>query len=123
MVSVSIYTLIRSLLLSFSVSLSLVDVPGGYRKEVAGIIPHIVSAIWLPEVGWEPHCSGWFMHWICIVSSGDLHRLKRFMNTSGNRGAMFHNKYFMERDHTVMDCIEEELVSRNKQEYEKDCIT
>ena len=48
------------------------------------------------------------------------------MNTSAephDHGAMFHNKYYMERDHTVMDCIEEELVSRNKQEYEKDCIT
>ena len=35
---------------------------------------------------------------------------------------MFHNKYFMERDHTVMDCVEEELVIRNKQEYERDCV-
>lgn len=48
------------------------------------------------------------------------------MNTSADPhtyGALFHNKYFMERDHTVMDCIEEELISRNKLEYERDCIT
>ena len=104
----------------------LIDVPGGYKKEVESIVPHIISAIWLPEVGWEPKCSGWYLHWLCIVSSGDLHRLRKFMNTSADPhtdGAMFHNKYFMERDHTVMDCIEEELVSRNKLEYEKDCIT
>ena len=114
-------TLIMSLPL-----LPLTGVPGGYKKEVESIIPYIVSAIWLHEVDWEPHCSGWYLHWICIVSSGDLHRLKTFMNTSADPhtyGALFHNKYFMERDHTVMDCIEEELISRNKLEYERDCIT
>lgn len=36
---------------------------------------------------------------------------------------MFHNKYFMERDHTVMDCIEEEIVNRNKEEYKRDCAS
>ena len=36
---------------------------------------------------------------------------------------MFHNKYFTETDQTVMDCMEEELASRNKLEYNvKDCL-
>ena len=37
------------------------------------------------------------------------------------QGPFFHNKYFMKVDHTVMDCLEEQLVIRNKQEYENDC--
>ena len=91
---------------------------------MAKLIPHIISAIWLPDDGWESRCSGWFVHWICIVSSGDLHRLVNFLRTDVDphtQGAMFHNKYFMERDHTVMDCVEEELVNRNKEEYKRDC--
>ena len=109
-----------------SIYILLAGVPGGYRKEVGPLIPNIISAIWLPNDGWEQYCSGWFVHWICIVSSGDLHRIHRFLRTDDNphnKIAMFHNKYFMERDHTVMDCVEEELVIRNKVEYARDCVT
>ena len=35
--------------------------------------------------------------------------------------ALFHNKYFMELDHTVMDCMEERAVAKNRQEFEADC--
>ena len=105
---------------------ALLGVPGGYREEAADLIPHVISAIWLPKSGWEQYCSGWIIHWICIVSSGDLQRLAKFMRTDidphlHKQGAMFHNKYFMERDHTVMDCVEEQLVNRNKQEYVRHC--
>ena len=39
------------------------------------------------------------------------------------KGPFFHNKYYMERDRTVMDCMEEQLVSRNRKEYEIDCLS
>ena len=106
---------------------TLTGVPGGYKEEVADVIPHVISAIWLPKSSWEQYCSGWVIHWICIVSSGDLQRLTKYMRVDidphlHKQGVMFHNKYFMERDHTVMDCVEEQLVNRNKQEYRRDCI-
>ena len=34
--------------------------------------------------------------------------------------ALFHNKYFTELDHTVMDCMEERAVAKNRQEFEAD---
>ena len=41
------------------------------------------------------------------------------MKETKNRStALFHNKYFMELDHVVMDCIEERIVDMNKREYE-----
>ena len=34
--------------------------------------------------------------------------------------ALFHNKYFTELDHIVMDCMEERAVAKNRQEFEAD---
>ena len=31
------------------------------------------------------------------------------------------HKYFMELDHTVMDCTEERAVAKNREEFEADC--
>ena len=56
------------------------------------------------------------------MTSADLSSVHRQVNIKKLRGPMFHNKYFMERDHTVMDCLEEQLVVRNRLEYEKDCL-
>ena len=61
------------------------------------------------------------MHGICIVGSGDLHRVKHKVDSENVLGPLFHNKYFMEWDHTVMDCLEEQLIIRNKREYMKEC--
>ena len=36
---------------------------------------------------------------------------------------MFHNKYFMDVDHVVMDCFEEEQVKRNMDEFKRDYMT
>ena len=57
------------------------------------------------------------------MTSADLFRMSNDLkvNDSSLKGPMFHNKYFMERDHTVMDCVEEQLVIRNRLEYMKDC--
>ena len=56
------------------------------------------------------------------MTSADLSSVHGQVNVKKLRGPMFHNKYFMERDHTVMDCLEEQLVVRNRLEYEKDCL-
>ena len=61
------------------------------------------------------------VHEICIVGSADLHQVKYEVDIDDVQGPFFHNKYFMEWDHTVMDCLEEQLVIRNKREYTKEC--
>ena len=53
--------------------------------------------------------------------SSDLNLIKYQVDPHNIQGPFFHNKYFMEVDHTVMDCMEEQLVIRNKQEYVSDC--
>ena len=91
-------------------------VPGGYDEKYAALIPTIDDYIWMS--GKVP-CSGQKVHWICIVNSGDLHRLS-YKPVPKERDRFFHNKFFLEEDHTVMDCLEEELISRNKKEFEGD---
>ena len=41
---------------------------------------------------------------------------------NGSSTVMFYNKYFMEYDHVVMDCMEKRIVEQNKLEYDRDCI-
>lgn len=58
------------------------------------------------------------VHELCIVSASDLPRLKEASQT----GAWwFFNKYFMEYDHIVMNCMEKLLLERNYQQYKIDC--
>ena len=66
----------------------------------------------------EGRCNGVIVHDICIVASGDLERIVMYEDTY-----IFHNKYSMELDHTVMDCMEERLIARNKDEVRQDSIT
>ena len=61
------------------------------------------------------------VHNVSIITSSDLHLLKYQVDPNNIEGPLFHNKYFMEVDHTVMDCAEEQLIIRNKQEYANDC--
>ena len=89
-------------------------------------IPIVSEYIWVTgqrKTQAEQYCkSGYIVHNICIMTSADLSSVHRQVNIKRLRGPMFHNKYFMERDHTVMDCLEEQLVVRNRLEYEKDCL-
>lgn len=90
------------------------------------MMPTIAGVIWLTvhKKDWQSYCNGWNIHNICIVSSGDLHRLDYKPHTrdyrKNQREHFFHNKYFMERDSFVMDCLEKELLKRNVQEFEED---
>ena len=101
-------------------------VPGGNANTPLWRIPIVSEYIWVTgqrKKQPEQYCkSGYIVHNICIMTSADLSSVHRQVNVNKLRGPMFHNKYFMERDHTVMDCLEEQLVVRNKLEYEKDCL-
>ena len=61
-------------------------------------------------------CSGKKVHFSCILNVRDI----PFLYMSGNSTVIFHNKYLMEYDHVVMDCIEKRIVEQNKLEYERD---
>ena len=84
----------------------------------------ISDTIWLTwneiRKGPKTHCSGSNIHRVCIVSSGDLHRLRYTTDPDSIKPPLFHNKYSMAEDHTVMDCMEELLIERNQLEYIRD---
>lgn len=61
-------------------------------------------------------CSGKTVHQVCILTSADLPQIKGAMKWN----VWFFNKYFMEDDHVVMDCVEEQLVRANKWEFYHD---
>ena len=63
-------------------------------------------------------CSGRVVHNVCIVTTSDLNAVLR--NSKFGQSGMFHNKYFMEDDHAIMDCVEEMTVEKNRREYYKD---
>ena len=93
--------------------------PGGNNPELVTKNSFgIVNYFWRVDDYVEKYgrqCSGTIHHGICIVDVGDLNKtLEEGKNT------LFHNKYFMENDHVVMDSMEEKIDSRNKLEYFND---
>ena len=91
--------------------------PGGFNPSIPQDLRFDTAyAIWLIVRGHKP-CNGKNVRSVCIVNSGDLKEV-----VEGGRRALFHNKYYMELDHTVMDCMEERLVTENKREFEEDCL-
>ena len=89
-------------------------VPGGFDPKTSKDLFAVANAIWL--FGNTP-CKGKKIHAICVTTVGDLEFIMK--KRKGN-DALFHNKYFMELDHTIMDCTEERLVKENKKEFEQD---
>ena len=93
-------------------------VPGGYN---ANIPPdhyfNLEATFWIYR---KPHrnCAGLVKHSVCIITAIDLSKVMLYHNKSNH---FFHNKYFMEVDHTVMTCMEERIVAKNKLEYEEEC--
>ena len=105
--------------------------PGGYDHKLWRLYFHVSRYIWLTSGNTAP-CNGERIHWICIITAGDMklvagesspHGLAAGYGgvRPGEATALFHNKYFMEFDHTVMDCMEERLVGMNRLEYQQDC--
>ena len=86
-------------------------------------------------------CSGRSRHNVCLVGSKDLHKLSYkpgivgyrgvvpYMRTDGkirfyqgpDRGPLFHNKFSLEDDHVMMQCMERELGRRNSLELKQEC--
>ena len=96
-------------------------VPGGPPKiTYHSTTPKVAARIWSH---WNPPimCKGRMVHGICVLSSGDLASIYS-IGVNANKPTFFFNKYFMEWDHVVMDCMEERLVERNKLEYVNDCL-
>ena len=61
-------------------------------------------------------CYGGIIHQVCIVSYLDLPNILSLAGTH-----VFHNKYFMERDPVVAQCLEERVLKANQLEYQQDC--
>lgn len=103
-----------------------IGVPGGHNAKVSSLIPVVSEYIWITgdrKSHTKKFCrGGHIVHNICIITSADLQRVRYKVHMNNIKGPMFHNKYFMERDYTVMDCLEEQLVIRNRLEYKKDCL-
>lgn len=96
-------------------------VPGGFEPKLQGRYFAVARAIWCfngrqCEEGF--YCHGQVLHTVCITNSADLPAIVK--SSTLNR-YLFHNKYFVEMDHTVMDCLEERIVDKNREEYKQEC--
>ena len=93
-------------------------VPGGYDKHIDHYF-YIAKAFWFkPERKNSITCLGTVVHNICIITAVDLPKVVKVHVQQPN--SLFHNKYFMELDHTVMKCMEERIVTLNRLEYEEE---
>ena len=94
-------------------------IPGGFNPNVPQEdYFRVARALWCFRKDCLSICKGKWVHSVCIVVSGDLPRVLDYQRGDGY---LFHNKYFMEMDHTVMDCAEEIVVAINIQEYIDEC--
>ena len=100
--------------------------PGGFYSVATPSnvrsLPQVYKSVWKhdhssPYYKPDEHCaSNYTVHHVCILTSADLPQIKRVMEWN----VWFFNKFFMEDDHVVMDCVEKELVRINKQEFTRD---
>jgi hypothetical protein len=103
----------------FSTINALPEAPGGFNngtKNPSNITVPVVSARHFINRNLPPsRCKRRkAMHTACIVSSSDL---KYLVDNSRKKKWMFFNKYLINYDHIVMDCIESELISRHRNEF------
>lgn len=91
--------------------------PGAYDPKYSDLYFSMESVYWTLK---DRHCRGKELHHMCIVSIGDVQEI--VMSNLG-KDHVFHNKYFMDYDHTVMNCMEERIVGINKLEYDLECPT
>lgn len=99
-------------------------VPGGLPPHRVPL-PTVDKYIWMNKNhqtrSYHETCEGRMVHFICIVGVGDLDQIYRW-GVQRKPAVFFFNKYFMEDDHVVMDCMEERLLQQNRREYEMDCL-
>ena len=67
------------------------------------------------------YCRGETVRLMCILTSADLARIYEVALAEGRRTYFFFNKYYIYRDHVVMDCMEQRLVRQIQREFLEDC--
>ena len=100
----------------YAVLSTIPGVPGGFNPNVLTV--DIIYCIWQFERKKTWRCHGKVVHYLCIPKIDDLRTIME--ETRNGDKALFYNKYYMEYDHTLMDCMEEELITRNKREFDED---
>jgi hypothetical protein len=95
-------------------------VPGGYDPNKKYF--SMSSIFWrTSKAARKLPCYGRTVHLVCVVNFQDMPRIMR--ETKFGETALFHNKYFMEWDPVIMDCMEERIVAKNKREFELECYS
>ena len=94
---------------------------GGFHAQRSPNLPQISKTLWKHDKTSHYYtdgeeCSGRSVHQVCVLSTPDL----PFINKTMGARPWFFNKYFMDEDHVVMDCVEEELVRANRKEFDRD---
>ena len=92
--------------------------PGGYDPALAQADSYYSTESVFWTFGGR-RCRGKEVHNVCIAALGDLHEILTRLKWPATH--MFHNKYFLEEDHAVMDCMEAALVRRNQEEFLEEC--
>lgn len=95
-------------------------VPGGYKGHLHQHYFEVAGSYWSKVNTFQKKtkykCQGTVVHKVCIVGAGDLPAVVRDKSRR-----LFHNKYLMSYDHTVMGCMEERIVAGNRREYQQEC--
>ena len=100
---------------------NLPEAPGGATTiSDPSKIPHIDMCIWTKNSNGNLCSSGSMVRGVCIVSAADFHAVYKLGYGRGTRFSMFFNKFYHERDHVIMDCMERRLVEQNIREYAED---
>ena len=102
----------------FATAYMLPEAPTAHRPGFKLILAKAFFSLHHPK----KECAGKSVHTSCILNVRDIPLLHEY-NLSGKRTVFFYNKYFMEYDHVVMDCMEQRIVEQNKLEYERDCYS
>ena len=96
------------------------EAPGGRPVDKSVKVPIVNDVVWLSSRWAKTHrwnlCHGLDVHSVCVLDCYDLHTIFNYESNT-----FFFNKYFMEKDHIIMECAEEKLMQRNMQEYKIDC--
>ncbi|XP_019856216.1 PREDICTED: N-acetyllactosaminide beta-1,6-N-acetylglucosaminyl-transferase-like isoform X3 [Amphimedon queenslandica] len=95
------------------------DAPGNFMKlKAAGLkLPRFSRRLWAHMLENGDCIDRNIRHNICIVSASDLPFIMKEMKT----GLWFYNKYLIDYDHVVNDCIQLLLIQNNFKRYKQDC--
>lgn len=90
------------------------NAPGGYNPKYENLYIFTESVFW----NFAGHRKCRELHKVCITSLDDLHEI---VSSKLSVDHVFHNKYFMDYDHTIMQCMERDVVETNKLEFQMEC--